>query len=97
VARQVIYQTIIFQDFVFEEIQRLQEELSQSDKKIWSISSVINLLLGFYFEEKNEPIYTQKFSFLQDYLDGKSVFLNKFVSDILISSTSSSQNERFWL
>ena len=85
-AMKIVYHTVIFQDFVFEEIHKLQNELSQIDGKIWSISNVINLLLKFYFEENNNPIYAQKTSFLKKYLIGKELFLNQFISNMLISS-----------
>jgi uncharacterized membrane-anchored protein YjiN (DUF445 family) len=85
-SKKIVYHTVILQDFVFEEIHRLQEELSQRDGKFWSISNVINLLLGFCFEEKHDPNYIQKISFLKNYLMEKELFLNTFVSNVLISS-----------
>jgi hypothetical protein len=90
-SRKIIYCTVIFQDFVFEEIQNLQDELSQRDGKIWSVSNVINLLLRFYFDDKNDPIYIQKFSFLKNYLDKKELFFKKFISCVLTSGMFDNQ------
>lgn len=85
---KIIYQTIIFQDSIFEEIRRLQNKLSQRDGKIWSISNVINLLLKFYFNDKNNPIYAQKFKFLESEFFRNELFLDEFISNVLMSSTS---------
>ena len=82
------YCRVIFQDFVYDELLTIQKMLSKIDRKPWSISKIINLLLKFYFADKNNPIYSKKYSFLRKYLIKKQVFLNQFISDILISSTS---------
>ena len=87
-AKKIIYHTVILQDFVCEEIHRLQEELYQRDGKVWNISNVINLLLRFCFEEKHDPNYVQKISFLKMYLMEKELFLNTFISNVLISNMS---------
>ena len=87
-SKHIVYNTIILQDSVFEEIQKLQDELSQSDKKKWSVSNVITLLLRFYFDEINDPIFAQKILFLKNYLTGKELFLNKFIANVLVSSVS---------
>ena len=84
-AKQIHYHNVIFQDCVYKEIQVLQEKLSRIDRTPWSISNVVNLLLGFYFDKTDNWMYNQKFPLLQEYLTEKSGFFDEFVADVLLS------------
>jgi hypothetical protein len=76
---------IIFPDYIYEEIQLLQKELSHKDGRVWSISSTVNLLLRFCLHEEN-AIYAQNASFLRDYLYAKESLLEDFTSRIFMSA-----------
>jgi len=87
-SQKIICHTVLFQDFIFEEIYKLQDVLSQIDGKTWSTSNIVNLLLRFYFKEGNNPIYAELMPFLQSYMIGKKSFLDAFISDVMMSSIS---------
>ena len=84
-SQKIKYMDIIFPDYIYDEIQSLQKELSHKDSRVWSISSTVNLLLRFCLHEDG-VIYDQNASFLRDYLYAKESFLEDFTSRIFMSA-----------
>ena len=84
-SQKIKYMDIIFPDYIYDEIQSLQKELSHKDSRVWSISSTVNLLLRFCLHEDG-VIYDQNASFLRDYLYAKESFLEDFTSRIIMSA-----------
>lgn len=76
---------VILSDYIYEEIQLLQKELSHKDGIVWSISSTVDLLLRFCLHE-DSVIYAQNASFLRDYLYAKESFLEDFISRVFMSA-----------
>ena len=85
-SKKIYCRTIIFSNPIYDEIKLLQKELTNKDGKTWSISSTVNLLLRFYLCEENDLFYAQNVSFLRDFMQGKELFLEEFISRILIST-----------
>jgi hypothetical protein len=85
-SQKIQYKTIIFPEHVYDEIQKLRVELSRKDRKTYSISNTINLLLRFCFDEGNCFIFAQDYSFFRDYMYEKESFLEDFISSVFISA-----------
>lgn len=84
-SKKIRHIDVVLQDYIYEEIQLLQKELSHKDGREWDISSTVNLLLKFCLYEDSRS-YAQNASFLRDYLHTKESFLEDFISRIFISA-----------